>query len=432
MVAKITEPKNFLKAFRYNENKLKEGVAEFIGAGNFLKIPEQLSTAEKIQRFKQLIQLNKRVEYNTLHISLNFEPSEKFSKAKLLEISEAYMEKIGFGDQPYLVYQHHDTDHCHIHIVTTTIREDGNSININNIGQNQSSDARRAIEIEFDLVRAEGRKKGKSKEIESQKGQSAQLSKSGTKSYITNKLEKVLNEYKFGSLHELNAILSISKIRADTGEPGSRMYKNRGLIYQMLDDDGRPKGKAIKASSIHFKPTLPFLEEKFGLYKKKDGKDIKRLKNAIDLVLRGRNINFNDFIRLLRDEQIYVVARVNNDRLLYGLTFIDTAVKVAINGSDIGKEYTAKKILEKLGLDQHLHPLSTVAAKSQSKTSKKAGSDRQITIPFPAGSAFHALPVPAEDGLFDILLRSEQEYEQTPDELQRDKKKKKRNQSPNK
>ncbi len=56
------------------------------------------------------------------------------------------MSKIGFGDQPYLVYQHFDARHPHIHIVTTNIKSDGSRIKTHNIGRNQSERARREIE----------------------------------------------------------------------------------------------------------------------------------------------------------------------------------------------------------------------------------------------------------------------------------------------
>jgi uncharacterized protein YijF (DUF1287 family) len=48
------------------------------------------------------------------------------------------MEKIGFGEQPYLIYKHEDAGHPHIHIVSTTIKADGSRINTHNIGRNQS------------------------------------------------------------------------------------------------------------------------------------------------------------------------------------------------------------------------------------------------------------------------------------------------------
>ena len=38
------------------------------------------------------------------------------------------MQGIGFGNQPYLVYQHHDAGHPHIHMVTANIQADGQRI----------------------------------------------------------------------------------------------------------------------------------------------------------------------------------------------------------------------------------------------------------------------------------------------------------------
>jgi len=432
MVAKITEPARFYKAIYYNEHKVKEGVAELIGAENFLKSPEQLSMAEKIQRFEQLMQLNKEVGYNTLHISLNFHPSEKISKEKLLEIGGVYMDKIGFADQPYLVYQHRDTNHCHIHIVTTNIREDGTVINIHNIGRNQSQQARKEIEIEYNLIKAENRKR-QHQEVKELDAQKLQYGNTEVKRGITNVLDTLLKRYKFSSLPELNAILSIYNVRVDRGEPESRIYKNKGLVYQLLDHQGQPIGNAIKASTIYFKPTLAFLEDKFKQHKKKDVADIERVKRAIDLVLRRNPGKLGDFIRQLRKEQLYVVARINKEGFLYGLTFVDTRNKVVINGSDIGKEYGAGKILERLGLDPHLQRLSTNPRKIQSKTPEEAGNDRQINLPFPTDPLpFHAPSTSPNADLWEILLRTEEEYEQTPDELQRDRKRKKRRQTPNK
>ena len=48
------------------------------------------------------------------------------------------MNKIGFVEQPFLVYKHEDAGHPHIHIVSTTIKGDGSRINTHNIGRNQS------------------------------------------------------------------------------------------------------------------------------------------------------------------------------------------------------------------------------------------------------------------------------------------------------
>src|SRR5690349_18555036 len=122
MVAKITVPNSIKRALNYNEQKVKEGKAECIYAQNFLKEAEQLNFYEKLSRFEALIDLNKRASTNTIHISLNFGLGEKIHREKLAEIASVYMAKIGFAEQPYLVYRHLDAGHPHIHIVSTNIQ----------------------------------------------------------------------------------------------------------------------------------------------------------------------------------------------------------------------------------------------------------------------------------------------------------------------
>ena len=155
MVAKITIPNSLRRALNYNEHKLKEGQAECIYAHHFLKDAPQLNFYEKLNRFQALINLNKRASTNAIHVSLNFAMEEKLDKENLVEIAALYMEKIGFGGQPYLVYKHLDAGHPHIHIVSTNIQKDCRRISLHNIGKNQSNTARKEIESQFNLVRAE-------------------------------------------------------------------------------------------------------------------------------------------------------------------------------------------------------------------------------------------------------------------------------------
>ena len=111
MVAKIIISKNISKALNYNEQKVQNGQAECIHAENFLQEKDDMNFYDKLERFTDLITLNERSKTNALHISLNFDTSEKLSAQKLTNIAKTYMHKIGFGDQPYLVYQHYDAGH---------------------------------------------------------------------------------------------------------------------------------------------------------------------------------------------------------------------------------------------------------------------------------------------------------------------------------
>ena len=134
MVARISTPTSINRALNYNENKVKNGQAILLHSEGFLKDTEQLNFYDKLKRFTDLIELNTRAKTNSLHISLNFGNSDTLDAEKLVEIAGEYMFKIGFGQQPYLVYQHMDAGHPHLHIVTTSIREDGSRIDTYNIG----------------------------------------------------------------------------------------------------------------------------------------------------------------------------------------------------------------------------------------------------------------------------------------------------------
>jgi hypothetical protein len=173
------------------------------------------------------------------------------------------MEKIGFGRQPYLVYQHLDAGHPHIHIVTTNIQADGRRIDMNNIGRNQSETARKQVEKEFSLISPEskrlqlklGQTLGLRQENEYQLKpvyvQKAKYGKSETKRTIQNVIEYVMNNYKYTSLPEYNAVLKLYNVLADRGDKESLMYKNNGLTYRVLDESGNKIGVPIKASEFY-------------------------------------------------------------------------------------------------------------------------------------------------------------------------------------
>src|SRR5450759_5948402 len=61
------------------------------------------------------------------------------------------------------------------------------------------------------------------------------------------------------------------------------------------------------------------------------------------------------FKQALEKEKINLVIRQNENGIIYGLTYIDHNTKCVFNGSDIGKEYSAKSILEKCGVSQSLN-----------------------------------------------------------------------------
>ena len=351
MVAIIKTSHSIYNILNYNENKVKTGVAECISAENYPLELEKLSFNLKLNRFLKLASLNENAKRNSVHISLNFDPSENHSKEKLIEIANMYMEKIGFGKQPYLIYQHHDAGHPHLHLLTNNIQRDGKRIDLHLLGIRKSEPARKEIEEIFGLVKAEGRKTKEQFSLQPIVNRKVEYGKGESKKAINGVLKNVLFEYKYSSLPELNAILNQYNIMADRGREDSKIFQTRGLVYRILDQQGKPIGIPIKASSFYNKPTLKFLEEKFKANEIRKTTDRARVKNAIDIaLLKEKNFSLNDLAKQLEKEGINTVFRKSEKGLLYGITYVDHITKNVFNGSSLGKQYSAKAIVVRCGL----------------------------------------------------------------------------------
>jgi hypothetical protein len=358
MVARIKSGKSIRGLLNYNENKVTAGSAQLIMASLFGTELEKLTFSDKLNRFRHLTELNDRVKTNSVHIMLNFDVNEKPDTLIMQQIAAAYMDRIGFGDQPYLVYKHNDAAHAHIHIVTTNIEADGNRISLHNIGRTLSETARKELEIAFGLVKADSKTLKQATRIKPLTPEKAVYGRTPTKRAITNVVSAVVSQYKFTSLPEFNAVLKQFNVIADRGKEGTLMFEKKGLIYSILDEKGNKIGIPFKASSLNNKPTLQHLEARFAQNEEKRKPFKENLKGNIDKVFRNyKGITKNTFIKELQKRNIQAVFRQNDQGITYGVTFIDNYNKTVFNGSELGKTYTAKGLNEKFGtLDEPFKP----------------------------------------------------------------------------
>ncbi|TKB99151.1 relaxase/mobilization nuclease domain-containing protein [Pedobacter cryophilus] len=335
MVAKIISGKSLRGALLYNENKVAKNMAKLIGGNGFHKDLKHLNFNNKLMRLQDLATKNERVKTNTLHISLNFANGEKLITEKLNAIAKDYMARIGFGKQPYLVYQHQDAGHPHVHIVTTNIQSSGERISLHNLGKTKSEEARKIIEKEYDLIPASKFSKEPGFNLTK-----VEYGKCETKRAITNVVKGIISSYQFTNLPAFNAVLKNYNVVADRGAKESRMYNKNGLMYWALDAKGNKIGVPIKASSIYGSPTLKKLESYFEKNKETRKPYKEQLKTKINAVLTT-NASQAGFKQALQSKGIEVVFNRNETGKLYGVTFIDQQSKTVFKGSDIGKGYSA-------------------------------------------------------------------------------------------
>jgi len=347
MVARITIPSSIQQTLNYNEKKVQKGTAVCIGQNGFLLPAEKMNFYHKLHGFENRNSLNERATTKTLHVSLNFSPTETLSKEKLLNIGNDYMERLGFADQPYLIYHHLDAGHPHVHIVSSTIRQNGIRINTHNIGRNQSEIARKAVEEKYGLVKA-GNGIDKTEQNKVFDILKVQYGQSETKRGITKVLNAVVNTYNYTSLPEFNAILKQFNVIADRGKEDGFIYGKRGLLYKVIDPAGIKIGVPIKASSINGKPTLDKLEQKFMENKRLREPLKNKIKETIDRVLSQHPKSLPELIALLEKKNVVSVLRQSEDGRIYGITFVDNQNKSVFNGSEIGKSYSVAGLLKQL------------------------------------------------------------------------------------
>ena len=123
----------------YNENKVQEGVAELLVARNvdkeFLRHLGIMhivginsgSEVERYMKEHSITYGNSKTQNKQFHVALSVKEHE-MNKYELAEFAESFMDKMGYGRQPYFVYFHHDTSNNHVHILSTRINRYGIAI----------------------------------------------------------------------------------------------------------------------------------------------------------------------------------------------------------------------------------------------------------------------------------------------------------------
>lgn len=341
MVAKVISGKSIAGILRYNERKVSRGFAELLDESKFGTDAGDLSFSQKSQRFALLTRMNKKVKTNAVHISLNFTSEDILNPDKLRQITKTYMEGVGFGNQPYLVYQHFDASHPHLHIVTTNVQQDGERISLHNIGKEKSEPVRKEIEELFCLIPAQSRKKGEINIMQPIDLQKVDYGEVETKATISSYVREVVRSYQFTSLDALRAALEQFNVTVDGGKPGSRMYDKGGLIYSLIDENGERKGMPIKASDIYSKPTLKNIEQRFTKSAIKRQGYQQRLQNTINRTLSGplRPITEEAFAQALEKKHIHVRYHKDHTGQTTGITYVDNLARTVFLDEELGDEY---------------------------------------------------------------------------------------------
>ena len=336
MIAKISATENLGGALGYNFKKVEKGEASILLAAELYQSKDGRYTMEDvIADMEALIPKKCRTKKAVFHCSLNPHPDEKLSDELLVQIAKEYMEALGYGKQPYIVFKHNDIAREHIHIVSLRIDGEGKKIN-DKFEKRRSKQITDTLERKYDLIPSS---KVADKAVE--ETPKIDITRGNIKEQVASALRMVLKHYRFCSLGELNAILSAYNLAVEEVKTEFRGKKYDGLVYVPTDDKGDKVSSPIHASDIGRGVGYTAVQNKM----QKSKQAIKPLRsiirNKVLQTMRTSPKTEEELRQRLEEQSLRVFIRKNESGRIYGITFIDDKAGIALNGSRLGKGYAA-------------------------------------------------------------------------------------------
>ena len=110
MVAKISFGSSLYGALAYNGEKINKEEGKLLATNKiFDDCSGKTSIANALRDFQRYLSPHIRTEKPVVHISLNPHPDDVLTDMEMENIAREYLERMGYGNQPYMVYKHEDT-----------------------------------------------------------------------------------------------------------------------------------------------------------------------------------------------------------------------------------------------------------------------------------------------------------------------------------
>lgn len=414
MVADIHKGSNLYGALAYNQDKIDNGKGQILETNRmFVPFDGQFRVSDCVRDFEQAMPSQIKTGKPVIHISLNPHPDDRLTDAQLTDISREYLEKMGFGEQPYIIFKHEDIDRQHVHIISTRVRGDGSIIS-------DSKDYERSRKITDALEQKYGlHPKGESQK-EAWQLSPVDVQAGNLKKQVANVIKPLSGMYHFQSLSEYRALLSLYNIGAEKVEGSNDGNKYTGLVYSALDAEGNRAGKPLKSSLFGKSQGIELLEQKMERSGEaiKSGKLMVETKTAIAEALKTSRTE-SDLRAALRNKGIDMVLRRNDTERIYGATFIDHNTRTVLNGSRMGKEFSANALNERFADNSHREDL-------QIPIPQTVDSQRNVSVPSDKNKSQMpdlSAATEAAGNLFSFLTPDEGQNDNQPVPKRRKKKK---------
>ena len=314
---------------QYNDKKVEKGTGELMLMKNFPSFIDENSSQEEVRNYLKSISKNEKVKKPQFHavISTKF---QQHSKEELTKVAEDFMQEMGYGNQPFIVVFHNDTENNHVHIVSTRV----------------DKSTRKKLNDSYERLKAQ---KALADTLEKRYGISSE-----------EKLKKLLN-YQISSLKQLEILLERNgfKLTKNTNDENALGILKNGVrektIYGNQLNFSNPKNdnraKQIKAILNKYKEVYSNK-----VFKVEDRRYLEKLLPEEKQKENWKpKIEFeSELQKKLRDVfGIDVIFHHKDEHHPFGYTLIDHKTETIYKGSEILKmndlfEFTSEVIDKKL------------------------------------------------------------------------------------
>jgi hypothetical protein len=339
MVAEITAPISLKNVLGYNFGKVNSGTASVIlSSGLSVNEDGKTDLLRALTDMQNRIPSGIRTKKTVFHCSINPHPDDLLSVQQLRDIAEKYMERMGYGNQPYIVFKHNDIAREHIHIVSLRVDSYGKKLPHAFEGR-RSKKITDDLELKYGLIPS-GNRKTRKEDVAVKEIKPAELNNGNVRKQIADAIRAVLKRYAFQSLGEMNLLLSRYHISVEEVRKEYKGKQYDGLVYAITDRDGNKLMSPVHASKIGRGTGFAAVARHFETSKAVVKSKAPMLRNTIIEVMKA-SPDKERFLVEMKARNVDVLLRQNEQGRIYGITFIADGLGVVANGSRLGKGYAA-------------------------------------------------------------------------------------------
>ena len=254
MIAKTTIGRSFKGCCSYNLQKVEMGQGEILMSQGVRDYDQAAMVADFVRQAK----MNPELSRSVWHTAISFAPQDN---ARLLtnpqlmhQVAKDYLKGMGLEASQYVVVEHRDTDHRHLHIIANRVRSDGNTVGD---GHNYSRQTKlmRQIETKYGLTPL----------IEQQQRHSLENVPERDRNRLAMRDQVRTCLSRSTNSKELQTELARHSIRLIVNKTGEGVA--RGLSFEQVSQDerGEKVATAFKGSKLHKELSLGHIQQQLAL-----------------------------------------------------------------------------------------------------------------------------------------------------------------------